>query len=153
MENSRKLIIGIIIIILIAAIGIFSYIQIQDSNSNIQLGKTTFKIPEGYKQVESDDKNTVNINNGKKLIFISLKEKNDLNKIVQDYANTFEKDGRPTAITNFTVDDVFVYKLNLKNESACYYWFKNNGEIYNIYKWGKTGDIETEVFELIRSMK
>ena len=39
------------------------------------------------------------------------------------------------------------------NESACYYWFKNNGETYCIYKWGKTGDIESEVFDLIRSMQ
>ena len=152
MENNRKLIIAIIII-LIAAIGIFSYIQYQDSFSSIKLGKTTFKIPEGYKQVESDDNNTVNINNGKKLIYISSKGNGDFNKTIQDYVNTFEENNRPTIVTNFTVDNVLVYKLSLKNESACYYWFKNNGELYNIYKWGKTGDIETEVFDLIRTMK
>lgn len=153
MEN-RKLIIAIIIV-MIAAIGIFSYMQIQSSDSTFQVGKSTFKLPEGYKEAEYDQPNSVKISNGENEVFISAKDDTDnLDDKVHSFAKSFDKDGRPTIITNFTVDNVFVYKLNLENDTHdCYYWFKNNGEVYDIYMWDGNDKIETIVFDLIRSME
>lgn len=153
MKNYVKVFI-VIIIVIIAVIGIFGYMQFQDSNSSIQVGKTIFKLPEGYKEVGWTNNNTAKISDGKNTAFISLRENDDLDYEVRNFAHGFNRDEKPTTITNFTVDNVFVYKLTIENDTQdCYYWFKNNGEVYGIYMWDGNNKIETVVFDLIRSMK
>ena len=153
MKNSKKLII-VLIFLIILGIGIFCYTQYYDSDSTIQVGKTTFKLPEGYKKVDWNKTNATLISDGKNSVFISLRDNDNLSDEVHKFANVFDKDGRPTIITNFSVDNVFVYKLNLENDTQnCYYWFKNNGDVYSVYMWDGNKNIETVVFDLIRSME
>ena len=151
METNKKLIIAFIIII-IAGVGIFGYMH-QNSHSKIELGKTTFKLPDGYKEGEWTKNNTVRVSDGKTAAFISLKGNDNLNKTVYGFAQGFEKTGNHTIITNFTTSNVFVYKLNIENDTASYYWFKNNGETYCVYTWEANNNIETLVVDLIKSME
>ena len=74
MKNHTKVFIGIIIVA-IAVIGIFGYMYFQNSNSSIQVGKTIFKLPEGYKEVGWTNNNTAKTSDGRNTVFISLREK------------------------------------------------------------------------------
>lgn len=150
MKKSHMIVIGIVCIFLVV-IGIVYYTQFSSEGNNIQIGKTSFSMPDGFHKGQPNGDGDTNITNGKISVFINHYNDNDLNKHVKDYCKYKKSENLSTNISNFTVEHIHVSKVNIATDNyTVHYWFSNNREVYSIYTWD--GNIDNIVSDLIKSM-
>lgn len=145
---NKKIIIGILIIVLLLLVS--SSIMMFSDKDHIKVENTKFKIPEGYTVTNADK--YYNLTNGIDSICIEKKVGNlDLNTTIDHYLKIKKEENISTQVSNFTVDNLIVYKVNTKNSGACHYWYEDNGKVYSMFTLNKSPNIDPLVVSLINS--
>lgn len=125
------------------------FMMISDKD-HIKVENTKFKIPEGYNVTNADK--YYNLTNGIDTICI---EKNvgtlDVNSTIDNYLKNKKKENVSVKVSNFTVDNDIVYKVEIVNSSACHYWYEDNGKVYSMFTLNKNPNIDPLVVSLINS--
>ena len=114
MNRSKILIIlGLIIMIIV----LLSCFQLSDSKQQKEfiVGNTTFMLPEGYHEELNNVSNDVKITNGTNALFLIEYNDSNLNKHMNDYMKSSEINNDSLIASNFTIDDLVIYKVINKN--------------------------------------
>lgn len=143
----------LICVILIIFIGFLAYTNFTNQN-DLKFNKTTFHLPDGFKEKGLTVSGDRNVSNGYESIYFHEYNNNDINNYVNNYIHERNESNFTAILTNFTVDNTTVYKTTIVNQThSIHYWFVKNNNVYSIYTWD--GDKKTDkiVEDLIRSAK
>lgn len=144
----------LIIIIIIVLIAIPLAVIYTDSSNQVQIGSNTFKLPQGFKVVDSSKSDVVNITNGYDTIYLKECGDNDITKYVNKYVKDIKDNNKTAKTKNFTVDNVIVYKSTVVNNThTIHYWFEHNGKVYTCYTYDANKNTEDIVTDLIKNSK
>lgn len=144
----RKKLVVIILLLLI----IFGSFWMIYSPNHFKVGNAFFSIPDGFKTIENND--FVNLTNGNEYIcFIKNNENEDINKSIKNFVEIKQKDNISVKITNFTINDVNVFKSSEnKGSQISYYWFIKNGMMYKIFTLSGNSNTDDLVRDEIKTM-
>lgn len=147
-KKSILTIILIVIIILIVGFLASEFLY----QSQVSVGDIKFSIPEGYHKGANNNANDINLTNGYNSIFITKYNDSDVNKHVLEMREFVKTQNHTPIITNFTVDNITVYKLTIVNNTQYYrYWFVDKDITYGIYTWDGNTNTDNLVSKLIKS--
>ena len=140
------------IIILLIIVCSMSYILFFN-NHQAKIGSISFNLPQGY-NLDADNKlGDKTITNGSSKIYIAEYDNGNISTQINGYIVESNRNGFNVSMSNFTINNITVYKSTLTNNSANHYWFSYNNKIYSIYTWAETPNIDAIVFEMIKSIK
>lgn len=138
-----------IIVIIILLVG--SSIVFDNNGDYVKVGSSNFEVPDGFTSIENYK--YFNITNGLDSICIYNRVRENLNETIQSYIDDREQNGNVTVqISNFTVDDIIVYKADILNDNKrVQYWFEDGGKVYNLFTWNKNQNTDSLVSGLIKN--
>jgi len=142
----------VLCIIILLTVGLFAFYSFTNQGNEVKVGNAIFQIPNGYHISDSNTKNVTNLTNGTNNIYIMEYNGKDVQKHIDLYINSSEKNNRSVTISNFTVGKTLVYKSNLNTSSAVHYWFVKNKNTYTIYTWDKNPEIDSIATKLIETI-
>ena len=152
METKTKLLI-VVIAILLLIIGFMSYSNFLAQNQ-IKIGETDFLMPSGYHEGSPTNLGHKNITDGNHSVYIGEYDDNNVVGHLNNMSSYFKNRNHTTNISNFTHDGILVYKLTIKNDKTCsYYYFEKNNATYTVYTWNSNENIEEILFNLINTMQ
>lgn len=147
--------IAIIVILLLFLIGGFTYFTDFNQNKTIEIGKTTFSIPENYYKGNNNNLGAINLTNGTNSLFILEHETTDLHGYLVNYTDYVQKDlNQSVKVTCSTVENSQnVYKVEKSNDTQIiHYFFVRNGKTYEIYTWDGNSQTDMIVENMIKSI-
>lgn len=148
-----KSILIIIIVVILAIIGVMAFTSSTNDGSQVKVGDATFKMPSGFHEGASNSAGDVNITNGYDTVFIKEHNTNNITQVIKEYKKYKHKENRTVKITNSTINNIPVYKSDVKNESyTIHYWFVYNDKVYSIYTWGGDSNFDSIATDLINSL-
>ena len=128
-----------------------------DDSNTFKLDAAKFTLPDGYHssiKVTSSVAETINITNGKNVIFVVEYKKGDLNKSISDYVNRVEAKNNSVQITEFSCGGKEVYTSYIENDTHTrQYWFNDHDHLYSIYTWSANENTDNVVKSLIESIE
>ena len=146
----KKSLILIIVCIIVFSFVVLTYAGIITQDETLQVGEINFKIPEGYKSIGFVDQGFPAINNGLDSIYFDYYNDTNISNHVKDFVNDSESKNRSVVVSNFTTNDIFVYKaVNSKNST--HYWFVYGDKTYTFFTWKETFNIDDIARNLIDS--
>ena len=151
MENKTILAILVIIIILLI-IGFVGYTFFTNQNEKIKIDNVDFNLPEGYHQTKSlNNDDEINITNGFNTMLLSKCDANNARKNVYDYKDYKLKENLSVRVSNFTVNNITIYKAVVVNHTnTIHYWFDYGNKTYTIYTWNGNENNDKVVSELVK---
>ena len=79
---------------------------------------------------------------------------NNVKKHVNDYKSYKEKSNYSISVSNFTVNNITIYKSNIVNDTNyLHYWFVYEGKVYSISTEDGNKNMDSIITELVRSIK
>ena len=131
--DKKWLLISLIFCILIIAIGFF----VLNSNNVVQVGSTSFKLPDGYVEGTPNQFGAVNLTDGKYSIFVVEHNGTDVKKYINEYNKDFVKTkNRTIDVLTLNIEGLDMYKSsNVDNPNNVHYWVVKNGKTFEFYKW------------------
>lgn len=148
MEKKYKIIILILMILVVGGSIVYYY---QSTENVLQVGDVKFKVPNEYKIGELNVEGNPTITDGVNSIYFTYYDDTNISKIVKNYTKERESQNITIVQSNFTVNNLMVYKT-YSNQGASHYWFLFNGKTYSIYTWKETFNIDNIVSNLISSI-
>lgn len=146
--DKRYLVIIILFLITIGCVVLYSN---NYSKNTMQIGDLTFDIPQNYEMTGLNGDGGLILRNNEIDIYITCYKSNEnIDKIVNDYANEREQNNISITLFNRTINNLHVFKSD-SSQGANHYWFEYNGRIYSIYTWKETPNIDKIVTDLISS--
>lgn len=146
---NRKLIyIILILIILLIGLGLFMYTQ-DNSSKIVTVNKINFTLPDGYYEGNSTN-DYVNITNGEDTIFITYYNDTNITGHIKDYVKNREQNKQHVEVSNFTINNVRIYKSINNHSNTNHYWFTKHKKTYEIYSWNVVNDMDSIVIDLVR---
>lgn len=152
--DKKWAVLALILCIVIAGIGFFTFNGTFSSNNIFHVGSTTFKLPDGYVEGSPNQYGAQSITDGKYSVFLIEYDDTNVSKHINDYDEKFVKNKNQTIeIINFTIDDNVIQKShNAHNQNNVHYWFVKNGKSYEIYKWDDNPKMDYIVNDLVKSL-
>ncbi len=147
----KKSLILIIVCIVVFAFVCLSYAGIFNHEDTFQVGDVNFKLPEGYKYAGVNDKGFTKITNGVDVIYFVAVDDKDIDLHVNNYLKSCESQNKTATISNFTTNDIFVYKANCSDKSN-EYWFVSGEKTYAFFTTKETSNIDDIARYLIDSI-
>ena len=141
----------IICVIILLVVGLIAFYTISIHKSEINIGSTKFKMPNGYHEVSSNKGDVINLTNGTHGICIGKYDDINVKKHIKSYIDYNKKKNITTNISNFTVGKTVVYKSQLNNSTAVHYWFVKNRTTYDIYSWHYNPEFDSITIKLIET--
>lgn len=151
MKSSKILIILILLILIGVSVSCYQLVDSKQQNEFI-VGNTTFMLPEGYYEEINNVSDDVKITNGTNALFLVEYNDSNLTKHINDYINNSEINNDSLIGSNFTIDNLVVYKIINNQTGSYHFWFVKDKKVYLVYTWGKNNKIDTLFFDLIKSM-
>lgn len=141
----------LLVCIVIIGIGIFEYGN-EFTNKYVQVGSTSFKLPNGYYEGIPNEFGSINITDGEHSIFLMEYNDSDVMEHIYDYQQFIKNKNQSMKIMNYTIENISMYKsYNINNSYNVHYWFVKNNKTYNVYKWDENPKMDGIVFDLINS--
>lgn len=150
--NKKILLIGAIVILLVLIVGFVHYPNF-NQNEQIKIDNVIFNMPAGYNETTSNISGEINITNGFNSMQISKCNESNIKDIVNEYKTYKEKNNYSVSLSNFTIDDKEVYKVDVTNDTTIHYWFTYNGKLYSIYTWDGNDNNDNIVSEFVKSAR
>ena len=141
----RKYLILIIVCIVVFAFVCLSYAGVFNHEETFQVGDVNFKLPEGYKYAGVNDKGFTKITNGVDSIFFVCVNDKDIKLHVNNYLKSCQSQNKTADISNFTTNDIFVYKAN-----EC--WFVSGEKTYAFFTTKETANMDDIAHYLVDSI-
>lgn len=150
-KKSILIVILILIILLIICVGFVDYNPF--FKETFDVGDVTFDVPEGFHIEDNPGSSDIRISNGVAPIFIGVLNDSDVKYHVSSYIVAKKDQNVSVNSTNYTVDDIIVYKVVANDTKANHIWFEFNNKTYYINTWGYHDKIDTTAFKLIDSIR
>lgn len=151
MGNETKIIIIFLIIFIIGCIG---YSQFSNQHKQIKIDDVVFSLPEGYSEAKSVNNNGINISNGFNSMILSKCDEKNITKNINNYKTYKQKDNYSIKISNFTVDNIVIYKTVVVNKTdTIHYWFNYKNNTFTVYTLDGNKNSDKFISELIESLK
>lgn len=141
----------LIIFILVVIIGFMGYVQFFQAEEQIEVGDVNFTLPNGFHQGTPNSQGDINITNGTVSIFIAKYDGTNVTPYINRYQDNVNKTNNTVSSSNFTIDDINVYKSVNEGTGSKHYWFVKNNNVYSIYVWSDYENIDNIIFDLIKS--
>lgn len=146
----KKSLFLIIVCIFVFSFVVLTYAGIINQDETLQVGEINFKIPEGYKYIGFVEQGFPALNNGLDSIYFDYYNDTNISNHVKDFVNYYESKNSSVVVSNFTVNDISVYKaVNSKNST--HYWFVYGDKTYTFFTWKETFNIDDIARNLIES--
>lgn len=143
----------IVILFLLIVIGILAFNSLTPQKDTVQVGSTSFVLPENFTRGQDNTFNHTSITNGHDVIFLEEYNNTDINRYVNGFKNYLSKNNDSAEVTQFNVGDVIVYKATPKlHNTTTHYWFSVNNKVYTVYNWSIVKDMDNIVTELVKSL-
>lgn len=141
----------IVVIILLLLIVLGSFWMIYSPN-HFKVRNAFFSIPSGFQAIDNED--FVNLTDGNDYICIIKENENeDLNKSIRNYVEIKQNDNISVEISNFTINEVEVFKSTETNgNNVNYYWFIKNNQLYKIFTLSGNSNTDNLVRDEIKNM-
>ena len=146
----KKSLFLIIVCIIVFSFVIFTYAGIINEDETLQVGEINFKIPEGYKYIGFVKEGFPALNNGLDSIYFDCYNDTNISHHVNDFLNECKSKNRSVDVSNFTTNDIFVYKV-VNSKNSTHYWFVYGDKTYTFFTWKETFNIDDIAHYLIDS--
>lgn len=141
----------VIIVFLLLIIGFMVYFESFNINNKLTMDDVNFTLPDGFHIGNPNNAGDINLTDGNISIFIKNYDDADIVRYVNSYSNLSEKNNYTIISSNFTIDNIVVYKSVNNDTGSEYFWFVKNNKVFNIYVWGNYTNVDTKIFDLIKS--
>ena len=141
------------LVLIIVTIIVFSFVFLTYSGINqqtLQVGEINYKIPEGYKYIGLNEHGSPTLTNGLDSIYFTYYNDTNISHHVKEHIDECKSKNRTVVLSNFTVNDIFVYKtVNSKNSN--HFWFVCDNKTYSFFTWKETFNMDDIARSLISS--
>ena len=153
MKKKFLILIIIIIAILLIFIGFTEHSKTSNEKKVINVAGTNFTIPEKYYENGSNENKHIKITNGTNSFYIGHYNDSYVKKHLNEYFNNWKNQNQSVSIpcSNFTIENILVYKTVNSQNHAIGYWFEKNNQTYFIHNGGDNSTEESIFIDLINS--
>lgn len=156
----KSSIIIIIVLIIIAILIGYTFYEHNNEQNKIRIGNSNFEIPNGFHEGKLNSLGDVNLTNNTHSIFLASKNQSKIQDQINGLKEYYSNINETTSQKNFKVDEVFVYNLEVidntnssfNDTNSKFYWFEKNNEIFYIYTWDGIPNMDTIVSNFIKTM-
>ena len=141
--------IAILIAIILLAGGFMIYNNYKQPH--VKVGDIDFVIPEGYNKSGFNNLGHITLKNENNSIYLASYNTTNISEYINQYKNNLLDNNESIIITNFSVDNISVYKSINNQTKAEHYWFVKNGKMYTIYNWEYNPNMDKIFEELLKS--
>ena len=145
---NRKVMLGIILILLVAFFVFNAFFVTNDSNTLAHTNDSNFKLPDGYSEGKINELGAKNYTKENESIFISESNGERAEAYALEYQNNINENGS-IIVKNYTINNIRVFTI--ENNNTIHYWFVKDNKTYDIYTWDGNNDIELFVNNTIKS--
>lgn len=152
MGNRTSLIILIVVVLFLIA-GFVGYTFFFNQNQ-VEINNVVFTIPDGYHQTDAVKDKEINMTNGNNSMILLKCTTLGIQKNIHDYQKYKSNRNSSTQISNFTVNNITVYKVSVVNDTGTlHYWFDYDKKTFSVYTWDANKNCDDFVFQLVSSIK
>lgn len=153
METKTTMII-LIVIALIFIFGCIGYSHLFNQHEQVKIDDITFNLPEGYHETKSTNNSGINMSNGLNSMILSKCDEKNIQKNIKQYKDYKNSHNESIKITNFTANNILVYKSVIVNHTdTIHYWFNYKDNTYTVYTWDGNKNSDKFISELIESIQ
>ncbi len=150
--DRKSILIILIIIILAAIIAFMGFGQFFPSEEeHVQVGDVNFTIPQGYQVGGLNSDGDLTLTNGTAYIYLADYNGDDVKPYVDKYKDYVNKTNASVSTSDFTVDDIQVYKAVNEDKGAEHFWFVKDNKVYTVYVWSNHPGIDDTIIDIIKS--
>lgn len=146
----KKSLILIIVCIIVFSFVFLTYAGIFNQEETLQVGEINFKLPEGYRYVGFVKQGFPKTTNGLDSIYFDYYNDTNISSYVNDFVNECHSKNRSVVVSNFTTNDISVYKA-VSSTNSTHYWFVYADKTYTFFTWKETFKIDDIARYLIDS--